>query len=83
MLWSPCGICQIPKYVNWMRAYLCVRISVIKRTSSGPPCCFCVAHLVLLIHDNFGDEDGILRIFTAEKVKDILNKIQKTSQGAK
>ena len=28
------GIC------NRMRAYICVRISVIKRASSGPPCCF-------------------------------------------
>ena len=55
------------KYVNWMRAYICVRISVIKRASSGPPCCFGVARLVLSIHDNFGDEDGILEDFYGRK----------------
>ena len=51
MLWAPCGICQIWKYVNWMRAYISVRISLIKRVSSGPPCCFGVVRLVLSIHD--------------------------------
>ena len=83
MLWAPCGICQIWKYVNSMRAYICVRISLIKRVSSGPPCCFGVIRLVLSIHDNFGDEDGILEDFTVEKVKDILSKIHTTSQDAK
>ena len=51
MGWA-CGICQIWKYVNWMLAYICVRISLIKRASSGPPCCFGVVRLVLSIHDN-------------------------------
>ena len=60
-----------------------MRISVIKRTSSGPPCCFGMARLVLSIHGNFGDEDGILEDFTAEKVKDNLNKIHMTSKDAK
>ena len=32
--------------------YICVRISVIKRVSSGPPCCFGVARFVLSIHDS-------------------------------
>ena len=50
MGWA-CGICQIWKYVNWMLAYICVRISLIKRASSGPPCCFGVVRLVLSIHD--------------------------------
>ena len=44
MGWA-CGICQIWKYVNWMLAYICVRISLIKRASSGPPCCFGVVRL--------------------------------------
>ena len=52
MLWAPCGICQIWKYVNWIRAYICARISLIKRVSSGPPCCFGVVRLVLSIHDS-------------------------------
>ena len=50
MGWA-CGICQIWKYVNWMLAYICVRISLIKRISSGLPCCFGVVRLVLSIHD--------------------------------
>ena len=44
-----------------------MRTSVIKRISSGPPCCFGVARLVLSIHDNFGDEDGILEDFYGRK----------------
>ena len=51
MGWA-CGICQIWKYVNWMLAYICVRISLIKRASSGPPCCFGVVRLILSIHDS-------------------------------
>ena len=39
------GIC------NRMRAYICVRISVIKCASSGPPCCFWCGRLVLSIPD--------------------------------
>ena len=42
---------QIWKYGNWMRGYISVRISLIKRVSSGPPCCFGVVRLVLSIHD--------------------------------
>ena len=61
LLWGPCGICQIWKYVNWMR------ISLIKRVSRGPPCCFGVVRLVLSIHDNFGDEDGMLQNFYSRK----------------
>ena len=49
MLWSPCGICQMWKYVNWMRVYICVHIAIIKRASSGPPCYFGEARLVLSI----------------------------------
>ena len=33
--------------------YICVLISVIKRASSGPPCWFGVARLVLSIHDKY------------------------------
>ena len=44
-----------------------MRISVIKHASSGPPCWFGVARLVLSIHDNFGDEDGILEDFYGKK----------------
>ena len=54
MAFAKYGIC------NRMRAYICVRISVIKCASSEPPCCFWCGRLVLSIHDNFGDEDGIL-----------------------
>ena len=50
-----------------MCAYICVRISVIKRVSSGPPCCFGVARFVLSIHGYFGDEDGILEDFYGRK----------------
>ena len=66
MGWT-CGICQIWKYVNWMLAYICVCISLIKRVSSGPPCCFGVVRLVLSIHDNFDDQDGILEDFYGRK----------------
>lgn len=45
--------------------------------------CFGVAWLVLSIHDNFGDEDGILEDFYGKKVKDILNKIHTTSHDAR
>ena len=55
------GIC------NQMRAYICVCISVIKRALSGPPCCLSVARLVLPVHDNFGNEDGILEDFYGRK----------------
>ena len=65
-----------------MRAYICLRISLMKPVSSGPPCCFGVVRLVLSIHDNFGDEDGTLEDFTVEKVKDLLSKIHTTSQDA-
>ena len=34
------------------------------RVLSGPKCCFGVVRLVLSIHDNFGDEDGILLRFS-------------------
>ena len=54
MAFAKYGIC------NRMRAYICVRICVIKCASSGPPCCSWCGRLVLSIHDNFGDEDGIL-----------------------
>ena len=45
-----------------MRAHICI-----KRASSGPPCFFCVARLVLSIYDNSGDEDGILEDFYGRK----------------
>ena len=54
MVFAKYGIC------NRMHAYICMRISVIKCASSGPPCCFWCGRLVLSIHDNFGNEDGIL-----------------------
>ena len=47
--------------------YICVCISLIKRVSSGPPRCFGVVRLVLSIHDNFGDEDGVLEDFYGRK----------------
>ena len=52
MLWASCGVCQIWKYVNWIRAYICVRISKMKRVSSGPPCCFGMIRLVLPVHNS-------------------------------
>ena len=56
--------CQIYKLhvCVYMRAHICI-----KRASSGPPCCFGVARLVLSIHDNFGNEDGILEDFYSRK----------------
>ena len=42
-------------------------MSVIKRASSGLPSCFGVARLVLSVHNNFGDEDGILEDFYGRK----------------
>ena len=63
MGWA-CGICQIWKYVNWMLAYICVRISLIKRVSSGPPCCFGVVRLVLAIHDNLYVPGGDRKAFS-------------------
>ena len=47
MAFAKYGIC------NRMRAYICVRISVIKCASSGPPCCFWCGRLVLSIHDKY------------------------------
>ena len=47
--------------------YVCVCISLIKHVSSGPPCCFGVVRLVLSIHDNFGDENGISEDFYGRK----------------
>ena len=52
------GICnQICAYI-----LVCVCISVIKHALSGPPRC-----LSLTIHDNFGNEDGILENFYGRK----------------
>ena len=59
-LWH-CQICKLHACV-YMRAHICI-----KRASSGPPCCFGVARLVLSIHDNFGDKDGILEDFYGRK----------------
>ena len=44
-LWH-CQICKLHACV-YMRAHICI-----KRASSGPPCCFGVARLVLSIHDS-------------------------------
>ena len=41
--------------------YICVRISLIKRVSSGPPCCFGVVRLVLSIHDSAASVRGITK----------------------
>ena len=73
---------HLPNMEIWkLDAYVYMR--VIKCVSSGPPGCFGGVRLVLSRHDNIGDEGGILRIFTAEKVKDILNKIHTTPQIAR
>ena len=39
----------------------CARIGAIKRVCSEPPCCPGAFLDLLSVHDNFGDEDGILR----------------------
>ena len=60
------------------------RIDAINGVCSELPCCQGAFLDLLSVHDNFGDEDGILRdILLPEKWKIFLNKHHTTSQDAK
>ena len=61
----------------------CARKDSIKRVCSEAPCCPGVFNELSSVHDNFGDEDGILRDILREKVKTFLHKIHTTFQDAK
>ena len=75
--------CGLPVHFPYI-VITCARIDSIKRVCNEPPCCPGASLDLLSVHDNFGDEDGILRgYFTAEKVKNSLNKIHTTSEDAK
>ena len=45
----------------------CARMDSIKRFCSEPPCCPGAFLDLLSIHDNFGDENGILGLFYSGK----------------
>ena len=45
----------------------CARMDSIKRVCSEPPCCPGAFLDLLSIHDNFGDENGILGLFYSGK----------------
>ena len=49
----------------------CARIDSMKRVFSEPPCCPGVFSEPSSVHDNFGDEDGILRGILRRESEDI------------
>ena len=61
------SLCVLPYIV-----ITCTRIDSIKRVCSHePPCCPGAFSDLLAVHDNFGDEDGILRDILLRKSEDI------------
>ena len=62
MLWLPC---VFTIYGNYMRTH-----RFLKRVCIEPPC-FPVRSRISSVHDNFGDEDGILRNILLRKSEDI------------
>ena len=64
ILWSPC---TFTIYI----VITCARIGSIKRVCSEPPFCPGVFSELSSVHDNFGDEDGILRDILRRESEDI------------
>ena len=58
--WMDTGCYGFPVRLPYI-VITCARIDRIKRVCSDPPCCLGVFSNILSVHDNFGDEDGILR----------------------
>ena len=66
-LFSPCAMCYgLPVRLLYI-VITCARIDSIKRVCSEPPCCPGAFLDLVSIHDNFGDENGILGVFYCGK----------------
>ena len=52
--------CGLPVHFPYI-VITCARIDSIKRVCNKPLCCSGAFLDLLSVHDNFGDEDGILR----------------------